>query len=651
MLTLPAEVGSLARSRRRPLASAWIVAACAALALLGSCAHDEISTGTWVHRLEIRGARAVSAGDLAQSLATRKTGWWPFASKQWFDEAAFDVDLRRIPAFYADRGFFDARVTGHQVQPYGKDGVDIVIDVEEGAPAHVKDVHLAGLPADVEETARKEAARGGVVAGRVFDYAAYAALKGQLGDLLRQRGYAYAHIGGGVDVDRDRHTAVVELDAQPGPLVHMGETTLSGYGAIPAWKLMNRVTWKPGALYDPREIDRTQARLRDLGVFSSVRVDLPPEPTPTADVKIEVRPGKLHELRLGGGVGAELQRQEVRARGELTINNFLGGLRKLRLRVHPAYVVLPSVTDVQRSGVAATNDAQLTQPDLFGSDITLHVLAGYDVGIDYGYQYYGPRAQVGVDRPFLRDRLIAGASWNLQRLRFFNVDQDVFNGASDRFFGFENPYLLAYLDEFVQLDLRDRPLDPRYGGYFIVHAEQGAPALGGAFSYVKVSPDLRLYAPVTRRMVVAVRGQLGWLRPSGVGDSPITRRFSLGGPSSHRGFGFGRLAPQAIGESGNRIPVGGDGAVLFSGEVRVDVLKISGAWLGVVPFVDLGDVTARFQDLDLGDLHIAAGGSLEYATPIGAVRVGLGVRLNRLEGNVPDPGNRYAFHITIGEAF
>jgi hypothetical protein len=29
----------------------------------------------------------------------------------------------------------------------------------------------------------------------------------------------------------------------------------------------------------------------------------------------------------------------------------------------------------------------------------------------------------------------------------------------------------------------------------------------------------------------------------------------------------------------------------------------------------------------------------------------VGVRVNRLEGDVPDPGQRFAYHITIGEAF
>src|SRR5262249_31739984 len=158
-------------------------------------------------------------------------------------------------------------------------------------------------------------------------------------------------------------------------------------------------------------------------------------------------------------------RQELRGRFELTANNFLGGLRQLRVRLRPAYVVLPSVTNIQSSGVAATNDVQLTQPDVLGSHVALHTLVGYDLGIAQGYKNCGPRALLGADRPFFRGRVLAGGSWDFQYLRFFDVNTDVFNNVTGPFFGYENPYRLAYVEEFVQVDLRDRPLDPRYGGY------------------------------------------------------------------------------------------------------------------------------------------------------------------------------------------
>ena len=73
--------------------------------------------------------------------------------------------------------------------------------------------------------------------------------------------------------------------------------------------------------------------------------------------------------------------------------------------------------------------------------------------------------------------------------------------------------------------------------------------------------------------------------------------------------------------------------------------------LHVHAFVDAGDVTTTFHELDVTNLHVATGLSLEYTTAIGIVRAGAGVRLNRVNGDNPDPGDRFAFHIAIGEAF
>ena len=162
---------------------------------------------------------------------------------------------------------------------------------------------------------------------------------------------------------------------------------------------------------------------------------------------------------------------------------------------------------------------------------------------------------------------------------------------------------------------------------------------------------------------MAARSEWGWLDPSGMRDSPITRRFYLGGPSSHRGFGFGRLSPEAISAApttrGQKIPIGGNAQVLFSFEGRIAVTKISDYWLSVTPFVDGGDVVPQTDELDLGNLNWAVGTALTYDTPVGVVRVGAGVRLNRLDykfgpGGIllnPDPGDRIAYHFSIGEAF
>jgi outer membrane protein assembly factor BamA len=624
----------------------------AATATLLACSHPPPGPGSrWVRSFRIEGNSAFSDGELADKLATQKTGWWPFAGKQWFDPAAFDLDLKRIPAFYADHGYFDAKVADHQVKQQDADAVDIVITVQENSPTQIGAVNVVGLPADQEEPARKLAGSWNVAPGKRVDYPEYAGYKGKLADRLKGEGYGYATVTGEMDVDRDQHRANLTLTTNPGPRVRFGKTTVEGNGKIPAYAILNRVTFRQGDGFDPHDLATTQGRIYDLGVFSSVRLQLPETPQEVADVRIQVTPGPLREVRVGGGVGIERQREEVRLRFDYTINNFLGGLRKLRFRLKPAYVVIPTITNVQRRGPAAETEVRLTQPDIFGSLISAHALAGYDVGLTEGYAFRGPRGQLGLARPFFGDRLLMGGSWNLQYLTFYDVDQDVFNAATNRFYGFKNPYRLAYLEEFAQIDLRNRPSDPTFGGYFALRTEQGSPQVGGAFRYVKLTPDVRAYVPLGRRVLVAGRVMVGWLKPYGGEESPVTRRYQLGGPSSHRGFSFGRLAPFATDTQGRQVPVGGDGEVLFSAEVRIDVTKISGNWLGVVPFLDAGDVTTRFGGLGLGNLHYASGVSLVYETPIGAVRAGIGVRLNRMGGDNPDPNDRLAFHITLGEAF
>jgi outer membrane protein assembly factor BamA len=192
--------------------------------------------------------------------------------------------------------------------------------------------------------------------------------------------------------------------------------------------------------------------------------------------------------------------------------------------------------------------------------------------------------------------------------------------------------------------------------------------------------------------------QFGQVFTHGDNGSPITQRLYLGGPNSHRGFTFNRLSYQVCSALANeqapvptkvdcstdpniggsstldfrRLPIGGDQMLLGQFEVRVNLFKLFGQWLSFASFMDAGDVAApssgnctgpSCQDIpylsaiDLRRLHVAVGGGLRYRTVIGAIRFDLGVRLNRVDFQEadgvqnPDPGQRIAYHISIGEAF
>ncbi len=630
----------------------------------------------WVKDVQLRGARILDNADVLDGLETREMPWYwywlhwiPAVDRTWYDPDVLSQDLERIETYYAAHGFFRARVTKREIKR-SKNGktVSIILTLKEGPETMVKEVEVSGLPALPVGHEREMRGALGVKEGERFDYGVYGLAKERLAARLKERGYAYARVEGVAEVHRPRRTAVIRLKVTPGPLVRFGKTRFKGNGDIPEDKLRLLVAWKEGEVYDQEKVRKTRSALFKQRVFSGVRVELPKEPRARADVTIHLQPAQLRELRLGLGFGFETERHEVRLNGRWTLRNFLGGLRVLELTLKPAFVSIPTWWESVRLGPALESEVKLTQPYLFNTRLSAFVLLGYDLALHEGYQYHGITAQAGLDYPFLSEKLWVGGSYTFQLLDFFDINEEAFkSGDTSLGFGFVDPYRPAWLEQYAELDLRDSVSDPRAGFWASVRLEEGFEYIASHFTYIKVTPEARGYIPLgTKRLVLGLRAMFGYLyaidslegASLGEASSPITRRYALGGPSSHRGFSYGRLSPQGLdASSGLRVPKGGDAALLFSADLRLRVVKLWSYWLSLGAFFDAGDATAGLSDMDISKLHLAVGGGLTFATPIGALRFTVGARLNRLEEegvdglDNPDPGDRMAYHLPLGEAF
>jgi len=613
--------------------------------------------------VRFRGTHAIQPGDIVDHIALSETSWIPFSAKQYLDPSTLELDRKRIESIYAAHGYFLARVRSVTVSGAGDDAVDVTIDVDEGPPTVVEKVEVFGLEPLGDKRAAKVVDKLPIRQGEPFVHQRYLAAKGLIHARLVADGYAFAQVHGVARVDRNARTATLQLDVATGARARFGEVTVVGESPADPRLVGERAAFRRGDRFDPERLEATRGRIYELGLFSSVRVDAVPDPRDPsiANVIVTVRPSTLNELRLGGGFGLESDRQEIHLRVLYTRRNFFGGLRTLRLRVQPGWVFFPAVWSYQQSGPAGQVDATVEQPGFLTRDLSLKGVLGYDLGIDYAFRYHGPRGNIGVSYSFpqTRDRLVTSLSYNVQELFFYDAAPAFLaNPVEARtFLGYTNPYRLAYLSLDAQLDLRDRPLMPRKGGFFDFSVEGGAAWMGGGFDYLRLLPDARGYLPLGKRVVLAARVEYGRIFTQG-DASPITRRFYAGGPDSHRGFNYHRLSPQVpSGSDLPPIPVGGDALFLAQGEARVRIVSIGSNGLGAAVFVDAGDVPGPGYSLDLTRLHIAAGGGLRLQTLIGTLRADLGVRLNRLapfesDGRPnPDPGSRFAFHLSIGEAF
>jgi outer membrane protein insertion porin family len=127
------------------------------LAVSTACKED---TGVKVNSLKFNGVEAIDEGRLREALATAQSSKLPWGKKAYFDRARFEADVKRMQAFYADRGYPDARVTGFDVKLNDKqNAVDLTVTISEGEPVTVAAVNFVGfevVPADHVELLERQ---------------------------------------------------------------------------------------------------------------------------------------------------------------------------------------------------------------------------------------------------------------------------------------------------------------------------------------------------------------------------------------------------------------------------------------------------------------------------------------------------------------
>ena len=111
------------------------------LCLLVAAAGCKEEGGVKVTSFTFNGAKAVTPAQLKSVLATSASSRIPWGTKHYFSRDQFDADLKRIVAFYKDRGYPDARITSTDVK-LNKDqtSVKLAINIDEGEPVRVERV-------------------------------------------------------------------------------------------------------------------------------------------------------------------------------------------------------------------------------------------------------------------------------------------------------------------------------------------------------------------------------------------------------------------------------------------------------------------------------------------------------------------------------
>jgi translocation and assembly module TamA len=633
-----------------------------ALVACGSQPHPLSGPPPWIGAVRLVGADHVEVGELRDGLGLlrAKDLGQPFAPY------VVDLDRLRIESFYNRRGYFSAQVQSAAVSR--GDRMDVTFTIAEGAQAKLVRVDISGLG---------PSASGGTAApidapalrrllpiddGDPFDYDVYDAARPQLVTALQNQGYANARVVGLVLADRERAEAVIQYSIELGPFSRFGRITIAGVDGELERSVRSRLRFVEGKPYSAQQLEDSRGDLFEYGRFSLVRI----EPTLGANdganiaangdhsgdrddvvpVRVTLALAPPNDLRIGGGVGVSSLAYEARGQAVYGRAGWPTTLTNTRLELRPALVIQREDRSLQPrlDAIAGLDRADLLLPRVRGT-----AEAGFSYLALEAYTDYGPRFRLSLRAPLYRRIVRGSAGWQLQLLRFRDIDAAL-DAATIRRLGLDRQERLGFFEQSVAIELRDNPLAPRRGVYAELSLEEGGSVAGGAFRYLRMTPDVRGYLSLGR-LTLAGRGRLGIAK----GDIPVTQRFFAGGANSHRGFAERQLAPFASQGTADgtvrHVVYGGASALELSGELRFPLFDLGEQPFAGVAFLDAADVTDDGAKLSPTRLHLAAGGGLRAVTPIGAVRLDVGVRLNRYGDGEPDAGHRFAYHISIGEAF
>ncbi len=195
-----------------------------------------------------RGTRTISTRQIRKKILTAKTGWWPFATKQYFDPVSWEADLRRIVRLYEAHGYYQARIAQETAIPQPK-GVDLEVKVDEGQVTKVGTFEVRGLEALPEADREAALVKMPLKVGVPFEESDWESAKSGIVPRLHDRGYAKATVEGEALVDVKTHLAAVTIVVHPGVRYHFGAIDVK---TAPEARVPALFVWEQARLAHPR---------------------------------------------------------------------------------------------------------------------------------------------------------------------------------------------------------------------------------------------------------------------------------------------------------------------------------------------------------------------------------------------------------------
>ncbi|PYS16260.1 MAG: outer membrane protein assembly factor BamA [Acidobacteria bacterium] len=511
----------------------------------------------------------------------------------FFSAEALNEDVRTIETMYRNAGFEGTIVKGNYAEV--NHGVNITIEIQEGKQLPIDSIVIVGNSAVSEQELHKaiQLKEGDLYTPVVVDQARAAVTQ-----YYYTRGYADARVERTVTRDESNHGMRVTFVITEGDPYQIGRIFVEG-NTLTKDKIIHRNSGLyPNIPYNPEAVLEGQQRLYATGLFSRVDIVTLTESEPhIRDLLIQLEDAK--PILLTYGIGYQ-EWASVRGTIEISHNNLWGLDRSLSFRVRGSF----------RERLAQST---FREPRLFNHDLD---------GFASAFLEHTERLDFKANR----------LDFSLQTLKRFPPTQNLLftmgyqtvdlldvrvNPLANILKGEIGIFQIARVGTSYIQDRRNDPLNPSTGSFHTTTFQVASHVLGSELDFTSLYNLYSMYTPVPHG-VLATSVRLGWNHPFGNTTSlPPTERYFAGGSTTLRGFSFDDARPG-----------GGYAMAIANFEYRTPlrILPIKG--LGTALFYDTGNVFPTVSDIHLSEFTHTAGFGLRYQTPLGPVRIDLGINLN-----------------------
>lgn len=572
-----------------------------------------------IREIAFTGNKSFSDSELRDAIQTSTRSWWI----SWLTGSGIlrmDVlnqDMERVAAFYQNHGYLDARVGKPEVSQ-SDDGLSITFPVMEGPRYRVGTVDMQGdLIKDKTELLNTMQIRKEEYLNRQIMRDDIA----RLTEMYAEQGYVYAEINPQIRKAPTGNRIDLMLDVKQGPVVYVNRIEVQGNTRTRDNVIRRDITLEEGSKFDAKALRTSTAKLNRLDFFESVNIT--PKPTmreDLLDVVVDVKEKPTGQFAVGAGYSSS---DQLLFMGEISERNLFGTGNKLALQANT-------------SGKSTRYNIRFTNPRIYDSQVS-GSLEGYDWTREYS-DYTRDTIGGGIDigHPLFEEwRIYYGYSLS-------NTDlKDIRPDASSVILRSKDIHLVSEGELSLVRDTRDKSFSPTSGSRNSITVSYAGGPLGGDAEYTKIEGSSSWYFPMVWSTVFHVKGAAGQAFENKDNKLPVFEHFYLGGMNSIRGFKSAKISPRDP-VTGERI--GGDKMWYVNLGIIFPLVKDLG--LDGELFTDFGNVYDVDDDWDFGDYKKTAGLGINWASPLGPLRLAVGFNLDK-----KDDEDSSTWDFSIGGSF